>query len=487
MNYPKKILHFVNNQEIRGGNGYFEKVYPANGKVIAQVCRGSAKEVEAAVGACRSAYSPWSQTNIVKRSNILRETTILMRDKKKEIAEIVSIETGKSKKDAISETEAAIELGFFIAGEGRRFYGRTTTSAVENRFAYTVRQPAGVCALITAANTPIANVAWKAFPAILCGNASIMKPSEDTPYTAIYFAKILKESGLPSGVFNVIQGLGVETGSALVENPDIDLVSFTGSVEVGKYIQKTAGARLKKVCLELGGKNPLVVCDDCDLERAVGDAVLSAFSNAGQRCASASRIIVFEKVYEKFRKLFIDKTDRLKVGNTDADDIGPVINFKHLDTLISAIKQTVEIDNVKVLTGGKRLTSSKYKSGFYLEPTIIENVSMDAEISQQELFGPITCLYKVKDLREAIDLANSVSFGLTAAIHTKNIHWAEVFKNEVQAGVVSINGPTYGSEPHMPFGGVKNSGTGFREPGTEALDVYSELKTVYVKHENSQI
>jgi len=417
----------------------------------------------------------------VERSVLLREATNLMQKRRDEIAYIVHLETGKSKKDASGEVDGAIELGFFMAGEGRRFYGKTTTSATPNRTAMTIRVPLGVCALIIPANTPIANVAWKAFPALVCGNTAIMKSAEDTPYTALWFAHILKEAGLPNGVFNVIHGFGEEAGAPLVEDERVDLVSFTGSVPVGRYIQKTAGERLARVCLELGGKNPLVVCDDADLEKAADAAVLSAFSNAGQRCASGSRIIIFEKVYEKFKKIMLFKTKKLKLGVSDSDDLGPVINEEQLTSMLSAIAETIN-QGAKLIIGGKKLTDVKHKNGNYLVPTIFENVDADWEISKSELFGPITCFYKVKNLSEAISLANNSPFGLTAAIHTKSINRAEVFKNRVQAGVVFINGPTYGSEPHVPFGGVKNSGTGWREPGSEALDVYSEWKTIYVKH-----
>lgn len=482
MIYPQKVRNFINNQEVPSKSGqFFDKINPDNGKVLGKVAQGGKSDVDSAILAAVKTYDSWSQTNIVERSVLLREATILMQKRRDEIAHIVHLECGKSIKDALGEVGGAIELGFFMAGEGRRFYGRTTTSAMPNRAAMTIRVPLGVCALIIPANTPIANVAWKAFPALLCGNTAIMKSAEDAPYTALWFAQILKEVGLPGGVFNVIHGLGEEAGVPLVEDGRIDLVSFTGSVPVGRYIQKTAGERLARVCLELGGKNPLVVCDDADLEKATDAAVFSAFSNAGQRCASGSRIIIFENVYEKFKKTILAKIKKLKLGVSDYDDFGPVINEEQLKSMLSAISKTIN-QGAKLLTGGKRLTDTRHKNGNYLAPTIFENVDADWEISKSELFGPITCLYKVKNLDQAISLANNSPFGLTAAIHTKSIHRAEVFKNRIQAGVVSINGPTYGSEPHMPFGGVKNSGTGWREPGTEALDVYSEWKTVYVKH-----
>ncbi len=485
---PEAALHWVNGKLLPPSNGqYIAKCNPATGQPLLSVARGSRQDAVSAVASALAVFPAWSVTPVIERANILRQATLLMMERKQEIAAIIALETGRSMKDALGEVGAAIEQGFFMAGEGRRFFGRTTTSAMPNRSAMTVRQPVGVAALIVAANTPIANVAWKAFPALLCGNTAILKASEDAPYTPVWFAQILKDAGLPDGVFSVIQGLGEEAGAPLVEHPQVDLVSFTGSVPVGRYIQKTAGERLAKVCLELGGKNALVVCDDADLEAAAEAAVLSAFSNAGQRCASGSRIIVFESVYEAFKTLMLEKTSRFKMGITEADDAGPVINEPQLQRMLSAIQHAVEVDQAVLLAGGYRLQGEPYAGGYYLAPTVLENVSPEAAISQEELFGPITALYKVRDFEAAIELNNQSHMGLTAALHTRNMHRVQQFIERSRTGVVSINGPTYGSEPHMPFGGLKDSGNGFREPGPEALDVYSELKTVYVKHDPGQV
>jgi aldehyde dehydrogenase (NAD+) len=383
-------------------------------------------------------------------------------------------------KDARGETDAAIEMGFFVAGEGRRFYGRTTTSAVPNKAALIVRQPLGVAGLIIAANTPIANVAWKAFPALLCGNTAVLKPAEDTPATAWAFARLLHHAGAPAGVFNVVHGFGDEAGAPLVDHPDVAVVSFTGSCDVGRHIAATAGRRLAKVCLELGGKNPLIVCDDADLAGAVQATIGSAFSNAGQRCAAGSRIIVFDAVYERFRDLLVEATGTLRVGPADEDDFGPVINQGQLDQMIAAVERA-RASGARILAGGCRMTGPAHAAGYFMEPTIVEAAARD-EISRTELFGPITCLYRVRDFEEAVALANDSPYGLTASIHTASVHRAMTFLGRIQAGVAVVNGPTYGSEPHMPFGGLKQSGNGWREAGAEALDVYSDLKTVYVNH-----
>jgi aldehyde dehydrogenase (NAD+) len=345
----------------------------------------------------------------------------------------------------------------------------------------TVRQPLGVAGLIIAANTPIANVAWKVFPALLCGNTAVLKPSEDAPATAWAFARLAAKVGVPPGVLNVVHGLGEEAGAPLVESAGVDVISFTGSTSVGRWIQQTAGARLAKVCLELGGKNPLIVCDDADLEAAAEWAALSAFSNAGQRCAAGSRIIIFDTVYERFRDLLVERIRGLRIGCGDQDDYGPVINQQQLESVLEAVA-LAKRTGATVLTGGHRLTGPGYDGGFFIAPTLLEGAQAGDRVSQTELFGPVSCLYRVSDFESALALANDSPYGLTAAIHTADVHRAMDFTNRIRSGVAVVNGGTYGSEPHMPFGGLRASGNGWREAGTEALDVYSDWKTVYINH-----
>jgi aldehyde dehydrogenase (NAD+) len=335
-------------------------------------------------------------------------------------------------------------------------------------------------------NSPLAGVAWKVFPALLCGNAVVVKSHELTPYTAVAFAELLRDAGLPSGVYSAVQGFGPEVGQLLIADNRVGVVSFTGSSATGKSIQKAVSERavLAKVCLELGGKNPLVVCDDADLDAAAELAAASAFIDAGQRCASGSRIVVFDRVYDTFRAKFLERVEKVKVGSGADDDCGPVISRANLDRLIAAVGGAVS-RGATLVAGGAAVAAMA--PGYYLQPTVLENVPPADAVSQTELFGPITCLYRVKGFDEAIDLANGTHYGLTGAIHTTNLHRAQEFIARYQGGLVSINGATYGSGPHMPFGGVKNSGNGFREPGTEALDVYSELKTVVINHNPQRI
>jgi aldehyde dehydrogenase (NAD+) len=334
-----------------------------------------------------------------------------------------------------------------------------------HRTVLTVRQPLGVAALLMSFNTPLPNVAWKAFPAIFCGNAAVVKPSEHTPASASFFAGLALEAGIPPGVLNVLHGLGGEAGAALVDHADVDLVSFTGSAETGRAINEAAARRLTKTCLELGGKNALVVCDDADLDRAVEWVLASAFSNAGQRCASASRIVVFDAVYDAFR-------ERLLRGLASVES-QPVISRESMERILAAVARAREA-GATVLAGGARLD----RPGWHVAPTVVEDAVPDAEISRLELFGPVTALYRVAGLDEALALVNDSPYGLTAAIHTASVHRALRFAERVEAGVVVVNAGTHGSEPHMGFGGVKDSGTGWREAGIEALDVYSELKVV---------
>jgi aldehyde dehydrogenase (NAD+) len=481
--YPEQILNWIDDAELPATSGEsFDKRCPIDDRVIARVARGTAADVSRAVDVAERAAESWSRLPPPRRGEILGRAAALLRARECEFTEIVRAETGKPRRHAAAEVRSSADLATFMESEGSRFYGRTIASPVPNRSVRTERAPIGVCAAIMPFNSPLAGVAWKTFPALLCGNAVVAKSHELTPYTAVAFGKLLKEAALPSGLYSVVQGLGPEVGTPLVEDARVGLVSFTGSVPTGKAIQQKVSARtvLAKVCLELGGKNPLVVCDDADLTLAAEHAVASAFVDAGQRCASGSRIIVFERVYDAFREAMIARAKAVKVGSGADDDCGPVISRQSLDRLTRAVAAAVA-RGAQVVTGGGAIDA--LAPGYYMEPTILERVPHDDEVSQQELFGPVTCLYRVADFDEAVRVANATAFGLTGAIHTRNSNRIEQFIARYRAGLVSINGPTYGSGPHMPFGGVKNSGNGFREPGTEALDVYCEWKTVVVNHD----
>ncbi len=485
--FPNEIPNWINGQECSSvSNEWLDKLSPATGKLLCRAARSRKEDVILAVNAAKRAQPAWAETPAVQRGLLLHKLVVAMQNRQAEIAAIVAAETGKSNKEALGETGGAIQCGLFYASEGQRLYGRTTTSGTPNKYAMTVRQPIGVAGLIIAANTPIANVAWKIFPALICGNTAILKAAEDTPATAWIIGQIAQEVGIPAGVLNIIQGYGEEAGAPLVEHSDVGVLSFTGSTEVGRIIQRSAGERFARISLELGGKNPLVVCDDADLENAAKWVLLSAFSNAGQRCASTSRIIIFDSVYDQFREMLIARTQKLRMGASDEDDFGPVINEGQLNNMLEVIEKARQ-NGAVVLTGGGRLNDAEHKDGYYMAPTLLENVNPHDEISECELFGPVATLYRVKNFDEALALANDTPYGLTASIHTRNLHRAVRFCDKVQTGVVVVNAGTHGSEPHMPFGGRKLSGNGSREPGTEALDVYSELKDIYINIDPSQI
>ncbi len=463
---PHEIPNLVDGKRVpAAAGGWLDKLRPADGEQLCRLARSQAEDVASAVAVARAAQPEWAERTPVERGEILRELALNLRARRDDAAEIVVAETGKPLELALGETDAAVEMGLFVAGEGRRSYGRTTTASMRHRTVLTVRQPLGVAGLIMSFNTPLPNLAWKIFPAVFCGNSAVVKPSEHVPASALFLAELALEAGVSPGVLNVVQGLGSEAGAALVEHEDVDLVSFTGSAATGRWINETGGRRLAKVCLELGGKNALVVCDDADLENATSWALASAFSNAGQRCAAASRIAVFDDAYDDFR-------ERLTTGARELQP-EPVISEAALEHMLEAIAQAVT-DGARILTGGARHD----RPGFHLAPTILEGASPTHEISRVELFGPVTLLYRVGSLEEAIALVNDSPYGLTAAVHTQSLHRALRFAEKVQAGVVVVNGGTHGSEPHVGFGGVKSSGTGWREAGIEALDVYSDWKVV---------
>ena len=485
--FPEPVPNWIDGRQQPALSGaLLEKLDPANGRPLCRVGRSGPDDIDQAVGAAKKAQPEWSRLPAVRRGLILHALAMGLKEERARVARIVSLETGKSCAASLAETEGAIELGLFFAGEGQRLYGRTATSGAPDRYAMTVRQPMGVAGLIVAANTPIANVAWKVFPALICGNTAILKAAEDSPLTGWVFGEIAHAAGLPPGVLNVVQGYGEEAGAPLVAHPGIDVISFTGSTAVGRRIGAITGENLTKVSLELGGKNPLVVCDDADLNHAAQWVLLSAFSNAGQRCAAGSRIIIFDSIYEKFRAMVVQGTAKLKVGSKDDDDLGPVINERQLSTMIAAVNG-VRKRGANVLIGGDRLRDPAHKDGFYMAPTLIDEIASRDELSTTELFGPIACLYRAADFATALSLANDSPYGLTACIHTQSLDRAVEFTQRVQAGMAVVNAGTYGSEPHMAFGGLKQSGNGSREPGTEALDIYSSLKEIYINIDGARL
>lgn len=459
--------------------GWLDKFNPHNGELLCQAADSDAADVQHAISAAAAAFPAWSDLTPVKRGQILGGIVAAMKRRADELAECIAIETGKPPQDARGETDGAILQAEYFAGEGMRLHGRSLTSGMPGKYSHTVRQPRGVAGLIVPANTPIANIAWKTFPALICGNTVALKAAEDAPRIALLFARLTREAGLPDGVFNVVQGRGQPAGAALVTDERVNVISFTGSTGVGRWIAEVGGKRLARISLELGGKNPFVVCDDADLDQAVHWAALSAFSNAGQRCAAGSRVIVFQSVYEAFRGKLVAKAQSLKLGVSAGCDLGPVVNKRQQQSILAAI-ETARQQGGRILCGGSAPGEPELAQGYYIRPTVIEDLASGAELSCKEVFGPVVTLHVVENLAEALQLANATEYGLTAAVHTRNVDRAMWFVQRVKAGMANINMGTYGSEPHMPFGGFGASGNGTREPGVEALDVYSELKNISV-------
>jgi aldehyde dehydrogenase (NAD+) len=472
------IPNWVDGQEITPNTqDVIKKINPHSGLVDTEFFASSAEDVRRAVGIADAAFPAWSGMTPVTRGKIIGEWVQLMRECQQDLADIVAREAGKPPQDAISEVQGAIAQGDYFAGEGMRLYGRSMTSGMPNKYSHTVRQAHGVAGLIVPANTPIANIAWKVFPALICGNTVVLKASEDAPEIAIRMARLASQAGLPRGVLNVVQGSGEPTGKALVEDPRVAVISFTGSTAVGRWIAEVAGRRLARVSLELGGKNAFLVCDDADLDAAVQWASLSAFSNAGQRCAAGSRILVMNEVYEVFVEKLVAKVRSLKLGVDAGCDIGPVMNLRQQTSILAAIVRAKAAGG-RLLCGGKVPDGQLFQNGSYVEPTLIDQLPDGAELHALEIFGPVATIGRVRDLEHALKVVNASEYGLTSAIHTSSVDRAMWFAQRVRAGVVNINIGTYGSEPHMPFGGFGASGNGTREPGVEALDVYSELKNI---------
>ena len=462
-----------------GADGWVERCSPHDGALLWSFPDSGPEVVDRAVAVARTAAQDWGwRTSAPHRGEILHELAGLMAGHRDELATIIAAETGKAPGEARGEVMGAVALGRFFAGEGTRLFGRTMPSGVVGKRAMTVREPVGVAGLIAASNTPIANIAWKLFPALIAGNAAIVKAAEATPATAQAFGMLATLAGVPDGVVAVIHGQR-ETGRRLVADPGVDLVSFTGSSEAGREIAEVCARRMARVSLELGGKNGFVVLDDADLDLAVDWAVRSAFSNAGQRCASGSRLIVTAGIHERFVEALLARTATLRVGPTDDDDLGPVITRAAAERIVAAIEGAAA-DGLPVLAGGHRLGGAEFENGNYVAPTVVSMTEPDHALSGVELFGPVAQVYRVSDEHEALALLNDSPYGLTAAVHTRDLQRAMRFVEAASVGVVSVNGGTFGSEPHMPFGGRRWSGNGTREPGTESLDVYTSLKTVYL-------
>lgn len=464
--------------------GTFENRNPANWQEVVGRFPNSGKEdVEAAVKAAREAFDEWRLRPAPERGEIIKRAGDIMSQRKEEIARNMTREMGKILDETRGDVQEGIDTAYYAASEGRRLFGHTVPSELPNKFNMSVRIPIGVAGVITPWNFPMAIPTWKIFPALVCGNCVVFKPASDTPLTATTFVEILLEAGVPPKVVNLVHGGGRGVGVPLVEHPDVNLISFTGSTAVGKTISRTASDSLKRVSLELGGKNAQIVMDDASLELALEGVLWGAFGTTGQRCTATSRLILHEEVYNTFMDSLISATRKLTLGDglKPETNVGPLINKGQQET----VQEYVEIgqkEGANLVTGGKIYDDGECKDGWFYQPTIFTDVTPEMRIAKEEIFGPVLSVLRVKSFEEAVRVLNNTKYGLSSSIYTNNVNLAFQAMRDIEAGITYINGPTIGAEAHMPFGGVKETGNGHREGGWEVYEFYTETKTLFVDY-----
>jgi aldehyde dehydrogenase (NAD+) len=482
----KTYSNYIGGKWIQSESGeVFENINPANTEdVIGRFPLSTSDDVNAAVNAAQQAFDGWRSTPAPKRAEILfRLGEILIRNKEKFSADMTR-EMGKVLTEAGGDVQEAIDCTYYTAGEGRRLHGFTTPAEMPEKFAMCVRQPVGLCGLITPWNFPMAIPSWKLIPALVCGNTVVLKPAEDTPLSTYNLVQACEEAGIPPGVINLVTGYGENAGAAITNHPALRLISFTGSTETGRIVASACADRNAICSLEMGGKNVIIVMDDADIDLAIEGALWGAFGTSGQRCTASSRLVVHKKVYKKFSQKLVDRTRAMRVGN-GADpktDVGPVINADAVRKIMNYIDIGQNEDRATLAAGGKRLTKGDYARGYFIEPTVFTDVAPDMRIAQEEIFGPVTAVIPTKSLDEAVEIANGVRYGLSAAIYTSDVNRAFRAMQDVYTGIFYVNSSTIGAEVHLPFGGTKATGNGHREAGTQVLDIFTEWKSIYVDY-----
>ncbi|MBM7841525.1 aldehyde dehydrogenase family protein [Herpetosiphon giganteus] len=467
----------------RSGKTY-ENRNPADTRDVIGIFPDSgAEDIAAAVAAAKEAYNAWRLVPAPKRGELLYRASQILQERKEQYANDMTREMGKVLAETRGDVQEAIDMGYFMAGEGRRLYGVTTPSELPNKFQMSVRQPLGVCGLITPWNFPMAIPSWKIFPALICGNTVVIKPAEDTPLSTYNFVQALVDAGVPKGVVNIVSGHGPTAGEPLVQHPDVKVISFTGSTEVGRHVSTLCAQQGKHVSLEMGGKNPMIIMDDADLDLVLAGAVWGAFGTTGQRCTATSRIIAHRSIVDELTSRIQAEAKTIQVGNglLDGMQMGPSINEGQLNVVEKYVKIGRE-EGAELVLGGERLTDGDLGHGFFHQPTIFGNVKRNMRIAQEEIFGPVVSIIPVDSLEEAIDVANDVPYGLSSSIYTRNVNNAFIAMRDLYTGIVYVNAPTIGAEIHLPFGGTKGTGNGKREGGTQVLDTYSEWKSLYVDY-----
>jgi len=480
----KTFKNFIGGEWVDAASGgTFETKSPATGEVLGVFPKSSAEDVDRAVEAAKAAYEEWRLVPAPRRGEILFRFGSLLAEHKDEVAQLMAREMGKVLPEAAGDVQEAIDMSFYMGGEGRRLFGQTTPSELRDKFNMSIRQPIGVVGVITPWNFPIAIPSWKIAPALVCGNTVVFKPATDTPLLGERFVELLAEAGVPAGVINVVHGGGGEVGERLVRHPDVPVITLTGSRDTGVAVLKSAADNLKHVHLELGGKNAIIVLDDADLDLAVEGIVWSAFGTSGQRCTAASRVIVQKGVYDDLQSRLVAAAEKLRLGPgwEEGVDVGPVINQGALDK-IDSYTQIGKDEGAKLLTGGEVASGNGLGEGFFYRPTIFGDVDPQMRVAQEEIFGPTTALIPVADVDEAIRVSNGIEFGLSSSIFTRDVNTAFRAMRDLEAGITYINAGTIGAEVHLPFGGVKGTGNGHREAGQAALDVFTEWKSIYVDY-----
>jgi aldehyde dehydrogenase (NAD+) len=459
----------------------FENRNPANRDDVIGLFQDSSRDdVEVALRAAERAYCSWRLVPAPKRAEMLFAAAQIIATRKEAFARDMTREMGKVLEETRGDVQEAIDMTYFMAGEGRRQYGQTVPSELRDKFAMSVRQPLGVCSIITPWNFPMAIPSWKIAPALVCGNTVVFKPATLTPLSAVNFVKVLEEAGIPPGVVNLVTG-GPDVGELMTTHDAVKVVSFTGSTAVGRVVNQHAASTFKKTHLEMGGKNVVMIMDDAQMELAVEGCLWGGFGTTGQRCTAASRVVVHEKVYDEFLRQFTARASALRVGDglDDGTQMGPSVSESQLETVMKYV-QIGKSEGARLVTGGNRLTSGAYARGWFHEPTVFGDVDPSMRIAKEEIFGPVVSVMRCRSLEEAVEIGNNVAYGLSASIYTRDVNKAFTAMRDTYTGIFYVNAPTIGAEVHLPFGGTKTTGNGHREAGTAALDVFSEWKSIYV-------
>ncbi len=481
----KVYKNFIDGEWVEASTGQtFENRNPADTRDVVGIFQRSGKaDVDAAVGAAKAAFARWRLIPAPRRAEIIYRAAEMLFERKEDYARDMTREMGKILKETRGDVQEAVDTAYYMAGEGRRMFGPTTPSELPNKFAMAVRQPIGVCGMITPWNFPMAIPSWKLLPALVCGNTCVIKPAQDTPLSTFNLVRVLYDAGLPRGVVNIVTGFGSEVGTPLTEHADVRAISLTGSSAVGRIVGTTAAKSFKHCSLELGGKNPMIVLDDANLDLAIEGGLWGGFGTTGQRCTATSRIIVQKGIYGDFIERYVERAKALKVGNglDETIEMGPAINENQLKTDLSYV-DIGKAEGARLKCGGNRLNKGEHQNGYFMEPTVFVDVDPKMRIAQEEIFGPVVSIIPCDDLEEAIEIANGIEYGLSSALYTKDVNRAFTAMRDLDAGITYINAPTIGAEVHLPFGGVKATGNGHREGGLGAIDFYSEWKSIYVDY-----